>query len=117
MPERPRFAPVDALFPPVEPSVSQYSVAARAGPPNSDTAIMPGVTIAAMPGMVTNRLLCIRKYFLLELTESIAKSLVLVRINLTGVRFSIGWLLWRILPSQNLTDKFGPRRSRGVIWQ
>src|SRR6266576_1823855 len=46
MPEPPRFAPVDALLPPVEPSVSQYRVPARAGPPNSDNASMAEVTTA-----------------------------------------------------------------------
>src|SRR5687768_6944483 len=40
MPEPPRLAPVDALLPAVEPSVSQYRAAARTGPPNSDTASM-----------------------------------------------------------------------------
>ena len=49
MSEPPRFAPVDALLPPVEPSVSHYRVPARAGPPNSDTASMARVTTAAMP--------------------------------------------------------------------
>ena len=48
MPEPPRFAPVDALLPPVEPSVSQYRVPARAGPPNSDTANMARVSTAAV---------------------------------------------------------------------
>jgi len=38
MPEPPRFAPVDALLPPLEPSVSQYKIPAPAVPWNADRA-------------------------------------------------------------------------------
>ena len=39
-PEPPKPAPVDALLPAIEPSVSQYKVPARTGAPNFDTASM-----------------------------------------------------------------------------
>ena len=44
MPEPPTSAPVDALLPAVEPSVSQYRFPARTGPPNSDTASTAEIT-------------------------------------------------------------------------
>jgi hypothetical protein len=47
MPEPPKFAPLDASLPTVEPSVSQYSVAPRAVPPNSQSASMAESTSAA----------------------------------------------------------------------
>jgi hypothetical protein len=46
VPEPPRFAPVEALLPAVEPSVSQYKVPARAGLLNSNTAITAKTTTA-----------------------------------------------------------------------
>src|SRR5688572_2813025 len=115
MPERPRFAPVDALFPAVEPSVSQYKVPACARPPNSDTVSIARIATATVriafrhdpptgfemslfrhrrtPGLVTNRLPCIRKN-LIESTGSVTEF---------GRLFCIDV----ILPPQHLIDKLG----------
>src|SRR5689334_20695976 len=79
MPEPPKFAPVDALLPPVEASVSQYRDPARTGTPNSDTARITNVASATTRPGVKDRALMQR----LELRTTLLRCEIVIVVPTT----------------------------------